>query len=194
MRAAICFAVTILLSLWCDDASAQRNLPGQKAIEVNGAFVDGLTVHTADGLYRFGGSIGFTRTNRNHTHWLFAVGYQQKDYLYREQVIPKAQFTGEAGLFIPVLRDRGQNISFNAGVSLLAGYESSNWGTKLLDDGARLRNKDVFIWGGALTAQLECYLSNRVIILLNVKERGLFGTDFGNFHTQLGIGFRFVIN
>jgi hypothetical protein len=175
-------------------ASAQRNIPGQKTIQVTGGFLDGFSLRNKAKEYAFHGSLGVTRTNRNRSHWLLAVGYQQKDYRYREQIIPRVQFTGEVGYLIPILRDRGHNIAFTVGASALAGYESSNWGKKLLYDGATLTNRDGFVGGGALTAQLETYLSDRFVLLLNVKERALFGTRFGNFHTQLGIGLRIIIN
>jgi hypothetical protein len=178
--------------IYVHSAKAQRNIFGQKAIEISGGAVDGFSVMSSE-LCSFYANIGYTRTNRNHTHWLLALGYQQKDYGYRSQTLPRVQFTGEVGYFIPVLRNRGQHIAFIIGVSAHAGYESSNWGIKLLDDGATLMNRDGFIWGGALTAQLETYLSDKVVLLLQAKERGLFGTKFGNFHTQVGIGLRFVI-
>lgn len=36
--------------------------------------------------------------------------------------------------------------------------------------------------------------TDRVMLLLQVKERALFGTDAGNFHTQVGLGVRLIIN
>ena len=69
------------------------------------------------------------------------------DYTYRGEVVPKAQFTGEAGYFVPLAADRGRNVVLSVGFSALAGYESSNWGNKLLHDGARLRDADCFLYG-----------------------------------------------
>jgi len=48
--------------------------------------------------------------------------------------------------------------------------------------------------GGALTLELEAYLTNRGALLLNARERALFGSDIGKFHTQVGIGLKFIIN
>lgn len=64
----------------------------------------------------------------------------------------------------------------------------------LLPDGATVTNGDCFIYGGGLTAAFETYLTDRVMLLLQVKERALFGTDAGNFHTQVGLGVRLIIN
>ncbi len=183
-----------LLCLAAAPASAQRNLPGQQAIQVTGGFVDGFSFRNSAKEYAWYGNLQYVHSNRNQTRWVLGMGYQQKDYTYREQIIPKVQFTGEAGYYVPLLADRGRHVCFSVGFSAMAGYETSNWGDKLLRDGARLRNEDCFIWGGALTAELETYISDRVIFLVNVRERGLFGTGFGNFHTQVGVGFKFVIN
>lgn len=59
---------------------------------------------------------------------------------------------------------------------------------------SRRSTGDCFIYGGGLTAAFETYLTDRVMLLLQVKERALFGTDAGNFHTQVGLGVRLIIN
>ncbi|WP_287646029.1 conjugal transfer protein TraO, partial [Bacteroides sp.] len=107
---------------------------------------------------------------------------------------PKAQFTGELGYFIPVLSDKGRNVCFRIGLSVLGGFETVNWGTSLLPDGAAVTNGDCFIYGGGLTAAFDVWLTDRIILLMQVKERALFGTDAGNFHTQIGLGVRLIIN
>lgn len=120
--------------------------------------------------------------------------YQIKEYTYENKAIPKAQFTGELSYFIPVLSDKGRNVCLRIGLSALGGFETVNWGTSLLPDGAAVTNGDSFIYGGGLTAAFDVWLTDRFIFLLQVKERALFGTDAGNFHTQVGLGVRFIIN
>ena len=97
-------------------------------------------------------SLAFTRTNRNRTYWQYGLDYQIKEYTYENKAIPKAQFTGELGYFIPVLSDKRRNVCFRIGLSALGGFETVNWGTSLLPDGAAVTNGDSFIYGGALTA------------------------------------------
>lgn len=80
------------------------------------------------------------------------------------------------------------------GGSALAGYEVNNWGDKLLYDGSTLRSGDHFIYGGAVSLELESYLTNRVVLLLNARERCLWGSDTGRFHFQFGAGVKFLIN
>lgn len=81
------------------------------------------------------------------------------------------------------LSDRRKTFSRSLGLSALAGYETSNLGDKLLPDGATLLDKDCFIYGGVLTLELETYLTDRVVLLVNVRGRMLFGSDIGKFHT-----------
>ena len=69
------------------------------------------------------------------------------------------------------------------GLSALAGYETSNQGDKLLPDGATLLDKDCY--GGALTLELETYLTDRVVLIVKATERMLFGSDIGKLHKQL---------
>ena len=80
-----------------------------------------------------------------------------------------------------------------AGASALAGYESVNWGKKVLHDGSTLHDRDAFIYGGALTLDVECYVADRIALLANLRERCLWGGDTRKFHTQFGIGIKFII-
>jgi len=64
----------------------------------------------------------------------------------------------------------------------------------LLPDGSTLLDKDCFIYGGALTLELEAYLTDRIALLVSARERALFGSDIGKFHTQVPLGLKFIIN
>ena len=77
--------------------------------------------------------------------------------------------------------------------SALAGYEAVNWGKKVLHDGSTLHDRDAFIYGGALTLDVECYVADRIALLANLRERCLWGGDTRKFHTQFGIGIKFII-
>lgn len=107
-------------------ASAQRGLPGQIGIQVTAGTVDGLLIRNAHKQYSYFGSLAMTRCGQRGRNWLFGLSYLQKDYLYGIQVVPKAQFAGEVGYFMPLLSDRGRNVALKLGVSGLAGYETSN--------------------------------------------------------------------
>lgn len=45
-----------------------------------------------------------------------------------------------------------------------------------------------------MTAEFETYLTDRVILMVNVKERILSGSSIGTFHTLVGVGLKFIIN
>ena len=105
-----------------------------------------------------------------------------------------AQFTAEGGYYLKVLSDARKMLFVYAGASALAGYEMVNWGDKVLHDGAMLHDKDAFIYGGALTIDVEFYVADRIALLANLRERCLWGNSTGHFHTQFGVGVKFIIN
>ena len=191
----ILFLLTVaVLSLFAGEAYAQRDLPGQTGIQFTSGGVNHFFSWKSGGERHYFTSLAFTHTNRNRTYWLYGLDYQIKEYDYEDESVPKAQFTGEAGYFVPLAADRGRNVVLSVGFSALTGYESSNWGNKLLHDGARLRDADCFLYGGALTAEVETYLCDKVVFLVSVRERALAGSTVGTFHTQFGFGFKFIIN
>lgn len=60
----------------------------------------------------------------------------------------------------------------------MLGYESVNGGKRLLYDGATLGQCESFIYGGAITLEAETYLSDRLVLLLRLRERILLGQRF----------------
>ena len=83
---------------------------------------------------------------------------------YRHVTIPSAQFTAEGGYYLNFLSDAGKVFFLNLGGSALAGYETVNWSDKKLYDGATLKNGDAFVYGCALTLEMELYLADRVAL------------------------------
>ena len=108
--------------------------------------------------------------------------------------IPVAQFTAEGGYYQKLLTDASKTLFVYGGASALAGYETVNWGKTLLPDGATLQDRDAFVYGGALTLNVEVYLSDRLALTGSVRERCLWGNDTGYFHTQYGVGLKLMIN
>ena len=178
-----------VLALTMGQASAQRCLPKMQGIEVSGAFVDGKSLNAA-----FCGGVALSTYMKNGSKWVFGGEYLQRDYGYADTTIPVAQFTAEGGYYKKLFTDGSKTMFVYGGASVLAGYESVNWGETLLDDGARLTDKDSFLYGGALTLNIEVYLSDRLALTGNVRERCLWGNDTGHFHTQYGIGLKLIIN
>ena len=44
-----------------------------------------------------------------------------------------------------------------------------------------------------LTLELSAYVTDKIVLLVNGRQRVLFGGDCGKFHTQVGVGIRFMI-
>ena len=192
-RAAIIFAVALCFIL-TDKAHAQRALPGMRGLEIRGGMVDGFynNNNRNETGYYFG--LAMTTYAKNANKWVFAAEYLNRNYPYKAGRIPVAQFTGEGGYYYKFLSDGSKTFFFSLGASALAGYETVNWGDKLLYDGSTIRNKDAFLYGGAITLEMEAYLTDKVILVLTGRERILWGTSSGHFHTQFGVAIKFMIN
>ena len=185
--AALCLVVT-------DRAHAQRALPKMRGLEVRGGMVDGF--HSSSKLNETGYYVGAAMSvyAKNASKWVFGAEYLNRYHPYKDGRIPVAQFTAEGGYYFKFLSDGSKTVFFSIGGSALAGYETVNWGERLLHDGSTIQNKDAFLYGGAITLEVETYLTDGIILLLTGRERILWGTTTGHFHTQFGVGLRFMIN
>lgn len=184
----------ICLPFAADKSFAQRYLPGQQGIQLTLGGVDNFSSNVKHLGGNFQVDLALSRYNRNHSRWLFGVDYVKKHYSYKEIAIPKAQFTGEIGYFVPFFSDRDKNVFFSAGLSGLAGYETTNWNRKLLYDGAALKNDGCFIYGFVPAFEMEVFLSDRLVLLFNVRQRIFFGSSVGHFHTVVAAGFKYIFN
>ena len=197
------------LCLTSFQAHAQRYLPGMKGLQFTAGMADGVHWNdNTDFAYHIGAAYSVYTKNANR--WVIGGEYLHKKYDYKDMRIPVEQFTAEGGYYLKFLSDRRKTFFLSLGLSALAGYETSNRSEKLLPDGSTLLDKDCFIYGGALTLELEtdgsikasdavaleleAYLTDRVALLLNARERALFGSDIGKFHTQVSLGLKFIIN
>ena len=184
----------VLCLVFADRAQAQRRLPSQHGIQITAGKVNRFNTDNKSGGSSFHAGTAFSSYTKNGNHWLFGGEYLQKQYLYNDMRLPLAQFTGEGGYFLNFLSDGSKTVFFSLGVSALVGYETINWNDKLLPDGATIQNDDAFIYGGALTLEIETFLTDWAVLLVNVRERALPGSSVGKFNTQIGLGIRFIIN
>lgn len=177
-----------MLSLFGGKAMAQRTLPGMKSVEVRASMVDGFyTGSSRNSGYSFGVYYSIFKGNNAH-EWVFGGEYLQTYEPYGEKGrIPVADFTAEAGYNLHIISDYSQTFHLYAGISALAGYETVNWGEKLLSDGATLNSGDAFIYGGAINIQADFYLSDNFALGVNLKERFIFGNDTGHFRFSYGL-------
>jgi hypothetical protein len=191
MRKFLFFLVASLVLI--GQANAQRCLAEMKGIQLTTGMVDGLYNRTNQNEtgYYFGAALSTYTKDGNK--WLFGGEYLLKYNAYKDTRIPTVQFTTEGGYYFNVLSDANKIFFLYLGGSALTGYETVNWGKKVLFDGSQLTSKDAFIYGGAISLELESYLSDRVVLLLNTRERCLWGGSTGHFHTQVGVGIKFIL-
>ena len=123
-----------------------------------------------------------SRYAKNADKWVFGAEFLNRYYPYKSERIPVAQFTAEGGYYYKFLADPSRTFFFYLGGSALAGYESVN------------RHRDRFLYGGAVTLEVDAYLTDRIILSLTGRERILWGTTTGHFHAQFGLGVKFIIH
>ena len=164
---------------------AQRCLPKMRGIEMKAGMTgaDGYWLGAALSSYARGGN-----------KWVYGAEYLQTNHPYRSVNVPVAQFTAEGGFQYNFLSDVKKTVFLYAGASALAGYETVNWGERTLYDGARLNNRDGFVYGCAATLDMELYLADFIALTASVRERFLWGGSTGVCRTEYGIGIKFIIN
>lgn len=193
-RVLLIISLVFALSLFITEQTyAQRYLPGQKGIQITGGCVDGFKLKNEDEQAFFGG-ITLSSYTKNGNRWVFSAEYLQKKHAYKNILIPASQITAEGGYYYKFLSDPSKTVFFSIGASAMAGYETINWGKKLLFDGATISSKDNFLYGGAVSFEIETYLSDRLVFLINARQRILLGSDISKFHTQVGVGIKVIIN
>jgi hypothetical protein len=169
--------------------SAQRYLPGMRGLQLTTGSVNALNLKKG-----FHWDIAFSQYTKRADRWVFGAGYMQKKYPYKNFIIPQSQFTVDAGYYLKFLSDPRKTFFVSIGASVMAGYETINWDKKLLPDGATIHNGDTFLFGGALTLEMEAYLTDRYVLIANIRERLLSGSSVGKLNTQFGIGIKYIIN
>lgn len=187
----------IIISLLCltviGQAQAQRYFPKLIGIQLKAGTVDGFNLKKGDKqACSFGVAVN-TYTNNGH-QWVFGAEYLEKKHSYKDILIPVQQYTLDIGYYHTLLSDPSKTVFLTGGISGMTGYEQVNKGKKLLFDGSTIENEDKFLGGGALTLEIETFVSDRVILTLTARERALFGSTTGNFHFQCSAGIRFIIN
>ena len=182
-----CVAVAMTFSL---PSQAQRLIPKQRGVEVVGSvpLIKGEKFLAAD---NFGMGASLTRYLGHENYTFLMAEYEQQNMPYRSYNVKLKDALLQVGYMHPILSDMGKNVSFYGGISALGGYEQLNEGNKLLPDGATLLDRSRFVYGGAVHGSVEVFLTNRILFLVKVQGRFLFGTDVHRFRPALSAGFRF---
>ncbi|UPZ16199.1 conjugal transfer protein TraO [Flavobacterium humidisoli] len=184
MKKYIHTVILVLMSITM--AQAQRMLPKQKGLEVN---VGILSDDKIGNDYFI--NIGMTVNGKNGNYKILALEYSRQYYDYNEIRIPQETYTAEGGYSFFLLGDALKNVTLNAAITGVAGYESINRGDDVLYDGAKILSEDNFIYGAGGRLTIETYLSDRLVIILQGKTKVLWGTDLEQFRPSAGLGLRF---
>ena len=183
----VCVAVAMA---FCLPSQAQRLIPKQRGVEVVGSvpLIKGEKLFGGD---NFGVGISLTHYLKRENYTFVGVEYEQQNMPYRSYNVKLKDALLQVGYMHPVLSDRGKNVFLYGGVSALSGYEQLNEDKKLLPDGATLLDRSRFVYGGAVHGSVEVFLTDRVLFLVKVQGRLLFGSDVHRFRPALSAGFKF---
>lgn len=166
-------------------AQAQRMLPKQRGLEINaGTLSDGKI---GNDYYI---SIGMTVNGKNGNYQLWALEYAHQYHDYKNLRIPQETYSAEGGCSFFLLGDARKNITLNAGITGVLGYETVNRGEAMLHDGAKIMNENCFVYGAGGRLTIETYLSDRFVLVLQGRTKVLWGTDMKQFRPSAGLGLR----
>ena len=182
-----CSAVAMAFSL---PSQAQRLIPKQRGIEVVGSvpLIKGEKFLAAD---NFGMGASLTRYLGCENYTFVMAEYEQQNMLYRSYNVKLKDALLHLGYMHPIVSDNGKNVFLYGGISALGGYEQLNEDNKLLPDGATLLDCSRFVYGGAVHGSVEVFLTDRILFLVKMQERFLFGTDVHRFRPAVSAGLRF---
>ena len=168
-------------------AKAQRLIPKQQGIELIASvpLIKGAKIFSKE---QWG--VGVSYLKRASYAFLLAE-YEEQRLAYRDYDVPMRDMLLQLGYMHPLLSDRGKNIFTYLGLSALGGYEEVNEGQMLLPDGATLLDRSRLVYGGALHSSVECFLSDRLLLVLKAQGRLLLGSDLHRFRPALALGLRF---
>ena len=181
------YIYTVMLVLMGITASqAQRMLPKQKGLEVNAGVLSNDKI--GNDYYI---NIAMTVNGENGNYQLWALEYTHQYYQYKDLRIPRETYTAEGGYSFFLLGDARKNVTLNAAITGVIGYETINRGEEILHDGAKILSGDNFIYGAGGRLSLETYLSDRFVLVFQGRTKVLWGTDLEQFRPSAGIGLRF---
>ncbi len=186
--------IMAVLALTTGQASAQRCLPQMRGIEVRVGMADGVYNGKKSCKAGYYAGLGLSSYTKGGDKWTYGAEYMQVHHPYRDTAVPITQMTGEMGYAHNFLSDNSKTVLLYVGGAALAGYEAVNWGKRTMADGATLQNEGAFIYGAAVALETEIYLSDAVALTASVRERFVWGNSTGHFHTQFGVGMKFIIN
>ena len=169
---------------------AQRLIPRQHGIEVIASvlLIKGEKVFSKE---QWGLGVSLTKYLKRANYAFLLAEYEEQRLAYRDYEVPMRDVLLQVGYMQPILSDRGKNIFTYLGISALGGYEELNEEKSLLPDGATLLDRSRLVYGGALHSSVECFLSDRLLLVLKAQGRLLLGSDLHRFRLALALRLHF---
>ena len=170
-------------------ANAQRLIPKQQGIEVIASvpLIKGEKVFSKE---HWGAGVSLTKYLKRASYAFLLAEYEVQRLAYRDYDVPMRDMLLQLGYMQPLLSDRGKNIFTYLGLSALGGYEELNEEKSLLPDGATLLDRSRLVYGGVVHSSVECFLSDRLLLVLKAQGRLLLGSDLHRFRPALALGLR----
>ena len=170
--------------------NTQRLIPKQQGIEIIASvpLIKGEKVFSKE---HWGAGVSLTKYLKRASYAFLLAEYEERRLAYRDYEVPMRDVLLQVGYMQPLLSDRGKNIFAYLGLSALGGYEELNEEKSLLPDGATLLDRSRLVYGGALHSSVECFLSDRLLLVLKAQGRLLLGSDLHRFRPALALGLRF---
>ncbi len=178
--------MVLLIVLSITTTSAQRMVPGQKGVEIT---VGGLSMEEPTRNYYIHAAMTVNTRGGNYRIW--ALEYMHQYYTHQGTDIPHETYASEGGYNFFLLGDRGRNVTLNAALTGVVGYEAINRGEGTLEDGSLLLDEDGFVFGAGGRLTLETYLTDGLVLVLAGRCKALFGTTLEQFRPSAGFGLRF---
>ena len=169
--------------------NAQRLIPRQQGIELIASvpLIKGEKIFSKE---QWGLGVSLTKYLKRANYAFLLGEYEEQRLAYRDYDVPIRDMLLQLGYMQPLLSDRGKNIFTYLGVSALGGYEELNEEKSLLPDGATLLDRSRLVYGGAVHSSVECFLSDRLLLVLKAQGRLLLGSDLHRFRPTLALGLR----
>ena len=170
--------------------NAQRLIPRQRGIELIASvpLIKGEKIFSKE---QWGLGVSLTKYLKRANYAFLLGEYEEQRLAYRDYDVPIRDMLLQLGYMQPLLSDRGKNIFTYLGLSALGGYEELNEEKSLLPDGATLLDRSRLVYGGAVHSSVECFLSDRLLLVLKAQGRLLLGSDLHRFRPALALGLRF---
>lgn len=182
--------LTVIL-LMKGSALAQVHVKGSRFIDLTVGTVDGFRFKPTQDNSGYWASIGTGRYNKMENSWRWQLNILQKNYAIPEglngngKAIPVRYYTISFGHGYKLFVSKRRVIYCNVLPQILAGYESINNNRAAIDN-YHILNPSGFRAGAKVGIELE--VENLLII---GSQQWIPNSGTKNFHTQLGIGYRF---